>query len=117
MKYQNVSVFNSIIETKIAGVASLGEITESIRTGSIFQKDFSSTIEEIKSLLATGQIDEGRIRKYCKKRLLTFMNDKYEDITSDVIEKQYDIWKKKNNSNYRFFQDGKFAYIAKRTIS
>ena len=72
MKYQNVSVFNSIIETKIAGVASLGEITESIRTGSIFQKDFSSTIEEIKSLLATGQIDKGRISQL-KRSLPVFV--------------------------------------------
>jgi hypothetical protein len=61
------------------------------------------------------QIEEsGQI---ARKDILTFINEKYEDITSDVIEKQYDIWKKKNNSNYRFFQDGKFAYIAKRTIS
>jgi hypothetical protein len=116
MKGKTTSVFNSIVETKSLGVASLGEIIESIRTGSIFQKDFSSTIEEIKSLLATGQIDEGRIRKYCKKRLLTFMNDKYEDITSDVIEKQYDTWRKNNVNKYNFFQNGKFSYISKCSV-
>ena len=79
MKGKTTSVFNSIVETKSLGVASLGEITESIRTGSIFQKDFSSTIEGIKSLLATGQIDKGRIRKYCKKRY------------SDIHERQ--VWR------------------------
>jgi hypothetical protein len=52
-----------------------------------------------------------------RKDVLTFMKDKFKDIAYDVIEKQYDIWKKKNISNYRFFQNGKFAYIAKRTIS
>jgi hypothetical protein len=51
MKGKTTSVFNSNVETKSLGVASLGEITESIRTGSIFQKDFIQLLRRLNPCL------------------------------------------------------------------